>query len=84
MCHSEPGAWAPAKYETARCPPEGYGRRHAVVIGRTMFETDRLDPEHVARCNKMDEVWVPTMERGSVRRCGVDPRKIGWFPRLWT
>ena len=82
MCHSEPGAWAPAKYETARCPPEGYGRRHAVrVIGRTMFETDRLDREHVARCNKMDEVWVPTRWSAEVfERCGVDPRKIRVVP----
>lgn len=82
VCHSEPGAWAPAKYETARCPPEGYGRRHAVrVIGRTMFETDRLDREHVARCNKMDEVWVPTRWSAEVfERCGVDPRKIRVVP----
>ena len=29
VCHSEPGAWSPAKYETARCPPEGYGRDNA-------------------------------------------------------
>ena len=32
VCHSEPGAWSPAKYETARCPPEGYGRDNAVRV----------------------------------------------------
>lgn len=25
-----------------------------------MFETDRLAPDHVHRCNAMDEIWVPT------------------------
>ena len=25
-----------------------------------MFETDRLSPDHVRRCNAMDEIWVPT------------------------
>ena len=82
VCHSEPGAWDPAKYDTARCPPEGYGRRNAVrVVGRTMFETDRLDPEHVARCNKMDEVWVPTRWSAEVfERCGVEARKIRVVP----
>jgi hypothetical protein len=45
VCHSEPGAWHPALYETSRCPPAGA----AVAVGRTMFETDRLDPEHVKR-----------------------------------
>ena len=82
VCHSEPGAWSPAKYETARCPPEGYGRDNAVrVIGRTMFETDRLNPEHVARCNEMDEVWVPTRWSADVfQKCGVDPAKIRVVP----
>ena len=82
VCHSEPGAWSPAKYETARCPPEGYGRDNAVrVIGRTMFETDRLNPEHVARCNEMDEVWVPTRwSAGVFQKCGVDPAKIRVVP----
>ena len=25
-----------------------------------MFETDRISPEWVAACNRMDEVWVPS------------------------
>jgi glycosyltransferase involved in cell wall biosynthesis len=29
-------------------------------IGRTMFETDRIPQNWVARCNGMDEIWVPT------------------------
>jgi glycosyltransferase involved in cell wall biosynthesis/thioredoxin-like negative regulator of GroEL len=29
-------------------------------IGRTMFETDRIAPDWVAACNRMDEVWVPS------------------------
>lgn len=29
-------------------------------VGKTVFETDRLSPEWVSRCNAMDEVWVPT------------------------
>ena len=67
---------------TARCPPEGYGRRHAVrVIGRTMFETDRLPDGWAARLNTMDEVWVPTRWSAEVfERCGVDPRKIRVVP----
>src|SRR5579862_3212099 len=31
-----------------------------VVIGRTMFETDRLPAEWVRACNRMDCVWVPS------------------------
>ena len=29
-------------------------------VGRTMFETDSLPPDWVARCNDLDEVWVPS------------------------
>lgn len=29
-------------------------------IGRTVFETDRLPPDWISRCNTMDEIWVPT------------------------
>lgn len=54
VCHSEPGAWSPALYETAPCPPSAY-EGFGLVIGRTMFETDSVLPEHVRRCNRMDE-----------------------------
>lgn len=30
------------------------------TIGRTMFETDRLPPDWVAKLNLLDEVWVPS------------------------
>lgn len=59
ICHSEPGAWYPPLFQTLACPPGGYGHFRS-VIGRTMFETDRLNIEHVRRCNKMNSVWVPT------------------------
>lgn len=62
VCHSEPGAWNPPLFETSLCPPHGYTREGreggTYTVGRTMFETDRLLPEHVKRCNKMDEVGL--------------------------
>ena len=77
MCHSEPGAWHPALYETSRCPPAGA----AVAVGRTMFETDRLDPEHVKRLNAMREVWVPTRwGLDTFARAGVRPEKLRVVP----
>jgi glycosyltransferase involved in cell wall biosynthesis len=77
VCHSEPGAWHPALYETSRCPPAGA----AVAVGRTMFETDRLDPEHVKRLNAMREVWVPTQwGLDTFARAGVRPEKLRVVP----
>ncbi|KAG0495040.1 hypothetical protein HPP92_006034 [Vanilla planifolia] len=76
ICHSEPGAWYPPLYETISCPPSGY-KSAAIVVGRTMFETDRLTPEHVRRCNHMDEIWVPTeFHVSTFVGSGVDPSKI--------
>eukprot|EP00898_Chlorokybus_atmophyticus_P000068 jgi/Chlat1/1061/Chrsp110S01538 len=57
ICHSEPGAWDPAMFETSRCPPAGM-HGSPFVIGRTMFETDSA--LHIDRLNRMDAVWVPT------------------------
>ncbi|KAF7147116.1 hypothetical protein RHSIM_Rhsim03G0096200 [Rhododendron simsii] len=76
VCHSEPGAWYPPLFQTVPCPPTGYGHfRH--VIGRTMFETDRLNIEHVRRCNQMDSVWVPTnFHVSAFVDSGVDPSKV--------
>lgn len=76
VCHSEPGAWYPPLFQTVTCPPTGYGHfRH--VIGRTMFETDRLNIEHVRRCNQMDSVWVPTdFHVSAFVDSGVDPLKV--------
>lgn len=60
VCHSGPMAWALPRpeFQTSECPPSGLWRPYS--IGRTMFETDRLPPSFVRRCNAMDEVWVPT------------------------
>ena len=47
----------------------------AYCIGRTMFETDRMPPEWVQKCNEMDEIWVPSAQNlESLRRSGVTVR----------
>lgn len=47
------------------------------MIGRTMFETDRVDLEHIKRCNKMNHVWVPTeFHVSTFVQSGVDPAKV--------
>ena len=60
VCHSTPDAWVPSKFpgwdDLAPCPPKAA----AYTIGRTMFETDTLPGDWVERCNRMDEVWIPT------------------------
>ena len=60
ICHSTPDALVPSKFPgwdaIAPCPPP----RARVRIGRTMFETDSIPADWVARCNGLDEVWVPT------------------------
>jgi glycosyltransferase involved in cell wall biosynthesis len=46
-----------------------------------MFETDRLDPEHVKRLNAMREVWVPTQwGLDTFARAGVRPEKLRVVP----
>lgn len=76
ICHSEPGAWYPPLFQTLPCPPTGY-EEPLFVIGRTMFETDRLNPEHVRRCNQMDSVWVPTdFHVSTFVQSGVEPTKV--------
>lgn len=76
ICHSEPGAWNPPLFETLPCPPGAY-QNFKSVIGRTMFETDRVSQEHVNRCNRMDYVWVPSeFHVSTFVKSGVDPSKI--------
>ncbi|XP_017231679.1 uncharacterized protein LOC108206027 [Daucus carota subsp. sativus] len=76
VCHSEPGAWYPPLFETLPCPEIGYGK-YRIVIGRTMFETDRVNAHHVERCNRMDYVWVPTdFHVTTFVQSGVDPSKV--------
>jgi len=76
ICHSEPGAWFPPLFETIPCPPSFYNDFKS-VIGRTMFETDRVNDDHVQRCNTMDYVWVPTeFHISTFVKSGVDPSKV--------
>jgi glycosyltransferase involved in cell wall biosynthesis len=76
VCHSEPGAWhlsqaLPQRYTSGQaCPLRGA----RFVVGRTMFETDRVPAGWAERLNAADEVWVPTsfardvFAAGGVRR----------------
>lgn len=57
------GAWSVPNFEWGspnNCPPNNLQPGQAFLVGRTMFETDRLSPERERRCNAMDEIWVPT------------------------
>ena len=72
VCHSEPGAWSVpyALYETEECPPvledRLFNRSWGYVVGRTMFETDRLPDGWADRLNNVDEVWVPTQHHKKI------------------
>jgi len=47
------------------------------LVGRTMFETDRIPDGWVERCNAMDEVWVPSsFNLETFLRAGVQERKL--------
>ncbi|KAK9791576.1 hypothetical protein WJX73_010077 [Symbiochloris irregularis] len=79
ICHSEPGAWALPEplYETSICPPPG----SLFTVGRTMFETDRLSPEHARRLNGMHQTWVPTHFHKEVfAASGVQESKLVVMP----
>lgn len=58
VCHSEPGAWKPASFETSDCPQ--FPKSISYHVGRTMFETDRLPKGWKKKMNRMDEIWVPS------------------------
>lgn len=84
VCHSEPGAWHVLQgpsWQSSPCPPPGA----QLMIGRTMFETDRLPDGWPARLNAMDEVWVPTefqreiFEGHGVERVYVLPEPVNVF-----
>jgi ubiquinone/menaquinone biosynthesis C-methylase UbiE/glycosyltransferase involved in cell wall biosynthesis len=52
-----------------------------VCVGRTMFETDRIPPDWVARCNQMDAVWVPSeFNRQTFAFAGVASDKLRVVP----
>ncbi|KAG1703207.1 hypothetical protein DVH05_008118 [Phytophthora capsici] len=79
ICHSEPGAWAPAHYMTSRCPPE----KAQYKVGRTMFETDRVPKGWPDRMNKMDEIWVPTKFQEKIFvDGGVKPEAVKVVPEV--
>ncbi len=53
----------------------------SIVIGRTMFETDRLPVEYVRACNMMDYIWVPSeFNRATFARSGVAREKLVVIP----
>jgi len=55
------------------------GARH--VVGRTMFETDRLPPGWAQNCNGVHEIWVPsTFNVDTFKRAGVEPSKFRLLP----
>lgn len=50
-------------------------------IGLTMLECDRIPQDWAARCNSMDEIWVPsTFNRATFTASGVCPEKIRVMP----
>ena len=50
-------------------------------IGRTMFESDRVPDLWVAKCNEMDEIWVPaSFNVESFARSGVDLERLRVLP----
>lgn len=78
ICHSEPGAWNPPKYETELCPPR---EEPLYTIGRTMFETDRIPAGWKSRCNNMDEIWVPTeFHKDTFAKSGIALSKLVVIP----
>src|SRR5262249_14443026 len=47
------------------------------LVGRTMFETDRIPAGWAEKCNAMDEIWVPSsFNAETFRRAGVKEYKI--------
>jgi len=50
-------------------------------IGRSMFETDRIAPDWVEACNRMDEVWVPSrFNVETFANSGVERSKLVVIP----
>jgi len=53
----------------------------AAVIGRTMFETDRIPAGWAEACKAMDEIWVPsTLNRETFVQSGVPSTKVHIVP----
>lgn len=63
--------------------PEGFERPLDAdyVIGRTMFETDRIPNHWVTKCLQMDEIWVPShFNYETFKNSGVDESKLHVIP----
>jgi len=75
---------APAGFVSIVSRPAIFFRRHPnehIAIGRTMNETDRIGPGWVARCNQMDQVWVPSrFNLEAFVRSGVDRERVFVIP----
>lgn len=51
------------------------------TVGYTIAETDRIPGDWAARCNQLDEVWIPTeFNRATFTRFGVDDRRVRVIP----
>lgn len=81
ICHATPDVWhgdgAFGWGFANPCPP--LDARY--MVGRTMYETDRLPEKWVSRINDMDEVWVPSgFAVDQFVKSGVDREKIYVVP----
>ena len=100
ICHSEPGAWnvlqGPKYRSGENCPrtrkrSNRYNFEYDIVLGRTMFETDRLPDGWELRLNSVDYVMVPSaFAKNTFTAGGVEPSKVivweegvdtDWFDR---
>ncbi len=55
--------------------------RAVANVGRTMFETDRLPPDRVAKCLEMDRIWVPSdFNMETFANAGVPREKLRKLP----
>ncbi|MGH9520165.1 MAG: glycosyltransferase [Terriglobales bacterium] len=65
------------------CPPSDFELQldAKVRIGRAAFETDTLPGGWAARCNQLDQIWVPSQFNGETfARGGADPRRLRVLP----
>lgn len=83
VCHSVPTNWAypePVGVAGEPCPPP-MPYHWVYLIGRTMFETDRLPELFIPRLNAMNETWVPSeWQKDVFIASGVKPEKVFVVP----
>ncbi|GBF88154.1 hypothetical protein Rsub_00866 [Raphidocelis subcapitata] len=85
VCHSMPYFYARPEplwsSGSEQCPPNEGEYPFAFAIGRTMYETDGLPGGFAERCNKMDEIWVPSYwGRDALVAGGVEAAKVFVVP----